>query len=400
VLLSYKIGAIKLQNRCFNFNKLQLYLCSLNSAIINLLKPNLDVTMNTKNLIVCKANQLIEASYRLTLNETRVINACIAQVDSVAPLLATDKFELSAKDFAKLFGISEDRAYSELLDTTKTLYQRSLTIHNPDPKQPKIKKLETRWISTIGYIPEDGKIYLYFSQGILPFLSELKGQFTQYELTQISGMTCIYAYRLYGLLMQWKNTGKREIEIEWLKKHLELESGYDRMNNFKARVIDPAVKDINEHSSYQVRWEQRKTGRKVTHLIFTFSEKKSPEDKESKPKKTTPEKTTLLGVPFTEIMKENGIDEPYQDTAARINRNKTAAPVSELIRKIGLNKPQPAAPTMTMEERERVRLESIKAMVDRKKPDLLAEFSQKGFVMSNAFGTIIEPDLRAAGLFD
>jgi plasmid replication initiation protein len=276
--------------------------------------------MNTKKLTVCKANQLIEASYRLTLNEQRVISACIAQVDSIAPLMATDKFELSAKDFAKLFSISEKRAYGELQDIAKNLYQRSLTIHNPDPTQPKLKKLETRWISTIGYIPEDGKIFLHFSQGILPYLSELKEQFTKYELNQISGMKCIYAFRLYELLMQWKTKGSREIEIEWLKKHFELDASYDRMDNLKRRIIDPAVKDINENSNYQVRWEQRKTGRKVTHLVFTFSEKKSPEgEKSAKPKITTKSKEKMiLGVPVSEIEKKARVGESYEQAAIRI----------------------------------------------------------------------------------
>jgi plasmid replication initiation protein len=49
----------------------------------------------------------------------------------------------------------------------------------------------------------------------------------------------------YELLMQWHTTGKREVEIDWLKKQFQLDDGYDRMDNFKARVLDPAVEDIN-----------------------------------------------------------------------------------------------------------------------------------------------------------
>jgi plasmid replication initiation protein len=364
--------------------------------------------MNANKLTVCKANKLIEATYRMSLNEKRVINACIAQIDSTAPLTTQDKFELSAKDFAKLFGISEKRAYTDLQDIAKTLYERSLTIHNPDPAQPKLKKLVTRWISSIGYVPDDGKISLRFAQDILPYLSELKEQFTKYELTQISGMTCIYAYRLYELLMQWKSTGKREIEIEWLKEHLELEDGYNAMCDFKKRVIDPAVKDINEHSSYQVRWEQRKTGRKVTHLIFTFSEKKSPEAiaeaeaAKEKARQAKQAKNTLKGVPFTEIMKENGIDEPYEVTAARINRNKAAVPVSELLKTV-LKKPQPAAPVVPPSaESEAHRISVINFYINRDgKEKYLAELKEKGFVSIHGIGgAIIEPDLRLAGLFD
>jgi plasmid replication initiation protein len=236
----------------------------------------------TSQLTVYKSNQIIEASYRLSLNEQRVILACIGQVKSAEKLLVTDKFELSAKDFAKLFSISEDRAYSELQSIAKTLYQRSVTVHNPDTSRPKLKKLETRWISSIGYMPEEGKIILCFAQDMLPYLSELKGQFTRYELKHIGNMTSLYGIRVYELLMQWKTTGKREIEIDWLKQQFEIENKYPSIKDLKKYVIDPAVKDINTHSNYQVSWTQRKTGRNVTHLIFEFSEKKAEKPKTKK----------------------------------------------------------------------------------------------------------------------
>jgi plasmid replication initiation protein len=228
----------------------------------------------SQNLTVCKANEVIEAGYRLSLNEQRVVLACIGQVNSMEELLKTDEFELSAKDFANLYGISEDRAYSELQEVARNLYQRSLTIHNPDPKRPKLKKIETRWISSIGYMPEDGKIILCFAQKLLPYLSQLKGTFTRYKLEHIGNMTSMYSIRLYELLAQWQSVGKREVEIDWLKTQFQLDESYDRMFDLKKRVLDPAVKDINENSNFNVVWEQRKTGRRVTHLTFTFAEKK------------------------------------------------------------------------------------------------------------------------------
>ena len=238
--------------------------------------------IDEKKLTVYKANEIVEAGYRLSLNEQRIVLACIAQVNSGKELSATDEFELSAKDFARLFAVSEDRAYSELQEVAKNLYQRSLTIHNPDPKRPKIKKIEMRWISSISYMPEDGKISLCFSQKILPYLSELKGQFTKYELKHIGNMKSIYAIRLYELLMQWKGTGTRTVEIEWLKQQFQLEGQYPAMKDFKKWVIDPAVKDINTHSDFEVSWTQKKTGRRVTHFTFTFGEKKPVKPKKGK----------------------------------------------------------------------------------------------------------------------
>lgn len=236
--------------------------------------------MEHKNLIVCKANKVIEAGYKLTLMEHRLIQACVAQVNSTKELTSTQKFELSAKDFAKLYEISEASAYSELKAISKQLFHRYVTIENPDPEQPKIKQTITHWITSIDYIPDDGKIVLFFAPKILPYLGQLKGNFTYYRLEHVRKMTCVYAIRLYELLMQWKSTGTREIEIALLKKQFQLDANYDRMDNFKKRVIEPAIKDINENSNFTVEWEQRKTGRNVTHLIFTFAEKNPPESEQ------------------------------------------------------------------------------------------------------------------------
>ena len=246
--------------------------------------------MEHKNLTICKANKIIEAGYKLTLNEQRAVLACIGQVNSMEALLKTDEFELSAKDFAQLFSVSGENAYQALIEVTKSLFNRYVIIENPYPDRPKVKKLELRWISSIKHLPDDGKVIVRFSQDVLPYLSELKGSFTRYKLEHVGKMTCVYAIRLYELLMQWKSTGKREVEIDWLKKQLQLDDSYERMNNFKARVIDPAINDINKNSNYNVSWTQRKTGRRVTHLTFQFSEKlpPAPEKKaKAKPKPKT-----------------------------------------------------------------------------------------------------------------
>lgn len=243
--------------------------------------------MENKKLVNAKvtcSNDIIEAGYRLTLMETRLLQACIAQIDSTKELRVTDRFELSAKDFAKLYKISEESAYDELKEVAKQLFSRYIVINNPDPEHPEIKQTRTQWITSIDYLPTHGKLYLFFAPKILPYLSELKGKFTQYELKNIGNMKSTYGIRLYLLMMQWKTTGTRTIEIDWLKKQLELDESYDRMFDFKKYVIDPAVNDMNKNSDYTVSWEQRKTGRRVTHLIFEFAEKTEKKTAKTKAK--------------------------------------------------------------------------------------------------------------------
>jgi plasmid replication initiation protein len=249
---------------------------------------------------------------------------CIGKVDSKKSFSALKRFEVTAKEFAQKFEISEDKAYQTLKEISEQLFERYVIIDNPDPNDRSLKYTKTRWISAINYHSDAGKVSLQFAPLLIPYLSNLTGNFTFYHLENIGGMNSIYAIRLYELLMQWKITGKREIEIDWLKKQFEIEDGYERMFDFKKYVIDPAVTDINTHSNYQVTWTQRKTGRQVTHLIFEFNEKQPliPE----KPKRVTkPKEKMYFGVPKSEIEKLARIGESYEDAAARINKSKEAA---------------------------------------------------------------------------
>jgi hypothetical protein len=73
-----------------------------------------------------------------------------------------------------------------------------------------------------------------------------------------------------------------------------------------------------------VSWTQGKTGRRVTHLTFTFAEKQPL--KPEKPKRTTkPKEKMYFGVPKSEIEKLARIGESYEDAATRINKMKAAA---------------------------------------------------------------------------
>jgi plasmid replication initiation protein len=308
--------------------------------------------MNDKNLVVCKSNKVIEAGYKLSLNEQRVILCCIAQVNSNKPLSPTERLEVTAQDFSDRFQISKDKSYQTLKEVSEQLFERYVIIDNPDPADKSLRYTKTRWISAVNYHTDIGKISLLFAPLMIPYLSELTGNFTFYQLEHIGAMSSIYALRLYELLMQWKTTGKREIEIDWLKTQFELDASYNRMFDLKKRVIDPAVKDINKHSNYAVSWEQRKTGRKVTHLIFTFAEKPTEVEK---PKRTTkPKEKTVYGVPMSEINKRALAGEKVEDAAARINREneaKTTPPTPVKSAETTTRKPKAEKPKETDEQK-------------------------------------------------
>lgn len=268
--------------------------------------------MAKNNLTVYKSNKVVEAGYKLSLNEQRLVLSCIAKVNSSKRLSATESFEVTAKEFSDQFRISLDKSYQTLKEVSEQLFERYVIIDNPNPTDKTLKYTKTRWISSANYHPDAGKVSLVFAPFIIPYLSELQGQFTFYLLENISSMNSIYAIRLYELLMQWKTTGKREIEIDWLKKQFELENKYSSIKDLKKYVLDPAVKDINTHSNYQVSWIQRKTGRRVTHLTFEFSEKQSVKPKKAKSNATSrkaekPELKVDNVEYFAEVHKKYGV---------------------------------------------------------------------------------------------
>jgi plasmid replication initiation protein len=282
-----------------------------------------------KNLTVVKSNRVIEASYKLTLIEQKTLLAGISQIDSRKPLDPLQGFEISVDDLIQLSETETKNEYRDLKIAAERLLTRIVTINNPLPNEKRVTQLKTHWVSSVFYIPEEGKIRLYFSPQIVPYLSQLTSEFTQYQLKCIGKMSSIYAIRLYELLMQWKDVGKRDVELEWLKQCFELGDKYPSIKDFKKYVLDPAVKDINEHSSLQVAWTQRKSGRTVTHLLFTFAEKKPliPE----KPKRVTkPKEKMYFGVPKSEIEKVARIGESYEDVAARINKAKESAKINNI----------------------------------------------------------------------
>ena len=239
-------------------------------------------------LEVFKSNHVIEASYRLTLSEQRLVLMCIQRIKKGQKVTAETPFEVTAADFADMFSISVDRAYVALQDVADKLYERSITIHQPDPEHPKLSKTTTRWISQKDYFDSEGKMRVYFSPKVIKYISLLEGNFTRYNLEHIAGMGSVYGIRFYELMKSWlfgdsKNTKK--VEINDLKDILDLKDKkgnyqYPSIKDFKLYVLDKAMDDINEHSDLSASYETEKTGRKITHFNFSFGVKLKDQTKE------------------------------------------------------------------------------------------------------------------------
>lgn len=227
-----------------------------------------------KNQVV-KSNQVIEASYQLSAVEQRIVLAAISRIPKNQPITDDELYPVSVNEL-QLLGVHEKTAYRDLKEGINRLYERSINLSVDD------KSIKMRWVQEVQFLDSQSVIGIRFSKPILPFISNLSREFTKYALSDIAGINSGYGIRIYELLVQYRQIGKREISVDNLRTMLELGKKYPLFADFKKRVIDTAVDQINEYSPLRVTYEQKKTGRKVTHITFSFKEKIRSIGQESK----------------------------------------------------------------------------------------------------------------------
>lgn len=124
------------------------------------------------------------------------------------------------------------------------------------------------------YLKGTRSIEVKLSEVSLPYFFELKNNFTAMQLKSVLNCSSKYAKRLYGLACQWRSVGKKRFEISELKKMLGLinkkgEEQFERVSEFKKKVLDVAKEQINKNTDIQFDYELTKRGRSF-HWVTIF----------------------------------------------------------------------------------------------------------------------------------
>ena len=224
--------------------------------------------MSKGNLVV-KTNQLNSALQTLSLPEIRIIQLAIVDARETNTGLSTDKpLRIDALRYAEIFETTRQNGYQRMKDAEENLFNRRFSYIDE-----RGKLIKSRWVQQVTYLDDEGAIELVFTLAVVNGISRIDGAedfFTSYLLEQTASMDSIYSVRLYELLVQWvaaKNTPL--FELDKFRDQLGIESHeYKRMGNFKLRVLDLAVKEINEKSDIKVSYSQVKKGRTITGFKF------------------------------------------------------------------------------------------------------------------------------------
>jgi plasmid replication initiation protein len=227
-----------------------------------------------KKELIVKDNTLINASYSLELTEQRIILLAILKArENKTP--HNQELIVTAQSYITAFNVHRNTAYKTLKTACDNLFTRQFTYQRYN-SNGNIEQVKTRWVQSVIYAENESYIKIKFTDEILPLVTMLEKHFTSYELQQVSSLKSVHSIRLYELLIQYRTVGKIEISLDDLRLKLGInESEYPRMDNFKNRVLDVGIQQINEHSDITVKYDQVKTGRQITGFIFTFKQKPS-----------------------------------------------------------------------------------------------------------------------------
>lgn len=127
----------------------------------------------------------------------------------------------------------------------------------------------------VHYLKGQGTIEVKLSEDIIPHLFDLKNNFTSYQLAAGLRLTSKYAKRIYQLCSQWKDLGEtKKYDIQDFKRTFGLldDKGNDkaaRISDLKSKVLDIAVKQINEHTELHVSYTLEKHIRTFKNIVFT-----------------------------------------------------------------------------------------------------------------------------------
>jgi plasmid replication initiation protein len=220
---------------------------------------------------VVKHNDIIQrARFSLTKREQRIVLYLVSKItesDGEVP-----KIKLKIKEFCDVCGIGYKENISEIKEVVQKLRDKSMWVTMPNGDE-----VLMAWLSSARIMTKNGTISVRLQEDMAPYLIQLSKDFTKYELVNILVMDSQYSIRFYELFKSHQFQHIITYHVDDLKRMLMAES-YKDYRDFKKRILDVAIAEINKLSDIDVTWEvSAREGRKITELTFRIKRKATNE---------------------------------------------------------------------------------------------------------------------------
>jgi len=291
---------------------------------------------------VIQANPLIEARKKMNVTEMRLF---ILGLQDVKPHIKDENFHdvefhetrITHSELVELFGSENNGNIANLKKQVTKAYQGyiELSYENGGFGLRHIYK-------KMDYTPQEGLV-IQFDDEIKPYVLELVNQaYTKYKVKALFTLSSEYAWRILESLLEKQGYFKQgykevylDLKLEELcfRLNVDIKSYKGRIDNFRSRVLDLPIKEINQKTDYFVWYEVQKTGRKVTGFKFWIrlrhnmtidiegeevDEKKAvnnPQQSVETSRKNSPEKNTDGDMTLKSELKKAMLEEDMSEVA-------------------------------------------------------------------------------------
>lgn len=225
-----------------------------------------------KGYLVVKGNDLIQRNrFELSLMEQKTVAYICSMIKPIDSGFQSE-YEFKIRDYCKICDIDYDNGanYAYVKETLKKLRDRSMWMTLEDGSETVVG-----WLDRVTTNKKSGLAHIRIDDRLIPYLFDLKQQFTQYQLYNILGMKSAFSVRIYELMKSYSFRHTIIFELNKLKELLMVEhvKSYVNYKDFRVKVLEKAQTEINELTDINIEFEPIKTGRKVTSIKFIIEEK-------------------------------------------------------------------------------------------------------------------------------
>ena len=231
-------------------------------------------------------NRLLNAITNLELNERRLIMFLSPIVRKAIDINPKERvFKAKVIDFMEQYSIKSKKYYGEFEKIADSILQKVYYFWE-DYKNTKVK-VGANWVSECHYLEHEGALEIRLDDRMIEMLTvfDKANPFTKYERQMIINLGS-YGMILFEMIASCMHQQHKQkaYSIEYLREKFNCVETYPTFYDFKRYVLDRAIKDIHEHTPFRIKYTQKKKGRIVTELVFSFEDTaiKGLEDKKKK----------------------------------------------------------------------------------------------------------------------
>ncbi len=214
------------------------------------------------------ANAFIEAVHKLDLPEKKLLAYITFKMQS----RGQRKIEITPSEMLEWSGLGSHN-YTYAKEKLMRLQEKGVLAFETkieDASGAIRKKLDTySFLEHIGYV-ERGGATLTLTSFMSDFIFDVQKNYTEVYLACICKFTSKYSLRMYELCKQYLRIGRRSFPTSELVILLNTPKRYARPYDLLKKALNPAIKDVNEHSDIIVKVEKVKSSRTIGKSVIWF----------------------------------------------------------------------------------------------------------------------------------